>query len=57
MEQQAGALEVAQEVVAQARAAGGTPWRCRLPWNLRWLAAQPEFRRTYLDLCAYLDSR
>ncbi len=41
----------------QARAAGGTPWRCRLPWNLRWLAAQPEFRRTYLDLCAYLDSR
>ena len=41
----------------RARGLGGTPWKCRLPWNLRWLAARPEFRRIYLDLCAYLDSR
>jgi glycosyltransferase domain-containing protein len=41
----------------RARRLGGTPWNCRLPWNMRWLAARPEFRRTYLELCAYLDSR
>lgn len=41
----------------RARRLGGTPWNCRLPWNLRWLAGQPEFRRTYLELCRYLDSR
>ncbi len=41
----------------RARRLGGTPWNCRLPWNLRWLAGQPEFRRTYLELCLYLDSR
>lgn len=41
----------------RAQRLGGTPWDCRLPWNLRWLAAQPEFRRTYMELCLYLDSR
>lgn len=41
----------------QARRLGGTAWTCRLPWNLRWLAGRPHFRRTYLDLCLYLDSR
>lgn len=41
----------------RVRRLGGTPWKCRLPWKLRWLAGQPEFRRTYLELCLYLDSR
>jgi glycosyltransferase domain-containing protein len=41
----------------RAKRLGGTPWDCRLPWNLRWLAAQPEFRRTYMELCQYLDTR
>jgi hypothetical protein len=41
----------------RVRRLGGTPWICHPPWNLRWLTGQPEFRRTYLDLCLYLDSR
>lgn len=40
-----------------AHGLGGSAWKCRLAWKLRWLAGQAEFRRTYLDLCAYLDSR
>jgi glycosyltransferase domain-containing protein len=41
----------------RARRLGGTPWDCRLPWNLRWLAGNTEFRDAYLELCLYLDSR
>lgn len=32
-----------------------TPWRCRLPFTARWLAAAPKFRSSYLELCRYLD--
>ncbi len=32
-----------------------TPWKCKLPWELRWLAATPEFRSAYLEFCFYLD--
>ena len=32
-----------------------TAWKCRLPLKARWLAAIPEFRSTYLELCYYLD--
>jgi glycosyltransferase domain-containing protein len=39
----------------EVRRAYRTPWRCRLPSNLRWLARTPEFRRAYLELCHYLD--
>lgn len=41
----------------RARQLGGTPRKCRLPWELRWLAGSAEFRATYLELCRYLDSR
>lgn len=41
----------------RARRLGATPWRCSLPWDLCWLAGQPEFRSTYLELCRYLDGR
>lgn len=41
----------------RARRLGGTAWECRLPWNMRWLAGQPEFRRTYLELCRYMNAR
>jgi glycosyltransferase domain-containing protein len=41
----------------RARRLGSTPWNCRLPWTLRWLAGQPAFRNAYLELVLYLDSR
>jgi len=38
------------------RKAYRTPWRCRLPVRLRWLAGNAEFRGTYFELCHYLDA-
>lgn len=32
-----------------------TPWMCRLPRGLEWLAATPDFRAAYRELCDYLD--
>jgi glycosyltransferase domain-containing protein len=31
------------------------PWSCKLPRGLEWLAAVPDFRRAYGELCLYLD--
>jgi len=39
----------------EVREACTTPWKCRLPGSLRWLAAVPEFHSSYLELCRYLD--
>jgi hypothetical protein len=36
---------------------GGTPWKLCLPWTVSWLSVNPEFRRTYLELCFYLNAR
>jgi glycosyltransferase domain-containing protein len=41
----------------RVRRLGGSPWKLRLPWSVCWLSVRPEFRRTYLELCLYLDSR
>jgi hypothetical protein len=32
-----------------------THWVCRLRYDYRALAAQPDFRASYLQLCGYLD--
>ena len=32
-----------------------TQWSCRLPSGLEWLAALPDFRRAYTELCSYLE--
>lgn len=36
-------------------AEGGTPWSCRLPAGLLWLADVPDFREKYVELCRYLN--
>lgn len=35
---------------------GNTPWKVILPWKSQSLAMNAEFRRTYLELCMYLDA-
>jgi glycosyltransferase domain-containing protein len=35
---------------------GATPWQCRLPLKLHWLAHNADFRASWLELCRYLDS-
>lgn len=32
-----------------------SPWACHLPGGLEWLAAIPDFRSAYGELCRYLD--
>jgi len=32
-----------------------SPWKCRLPVRLRWLAGVEDFRKFYFELCRYLD--
>ncbi len=43
------------ELNRSARQSYRTPWMCRLPLGLEWLAAVPDFRRVYSELCCYLD--
>lgn len=35
--------------------ASDTPWACRLPSELEWLATLPDFRDAFGELCRYLD--
>lgn len=39
----------------EAREACHAAWKCHLPVRLHWLAGVPDFRRNWLELCAYLD--
>jgi len=41
---------------ARIKAEGETPWSCRLPVGLLWLADVEDFQEKYRDLCLYLDS-
>ncbi len=38
-----------------ARKVGHTAWKCRLSPRFLWLAAVPEFRNAWIELCYYLD--
>jgi glycosyltransferase domain-containing protein len=40
----------------EVRRTCATPWKCRIPGSLRWLASVPQFRESYLELCNYLDA-
>lgn len=39
----------------EVRRACRVPWKCHLSKRILWLAAVPEFRESFLELCSYLD--